>query len=61
MTRAAVCLTLAGRRLIEKIFPGHVAAIVAELDAMTPAEQEALGRLCRKLGRREGQAERHPA
>ncbi len=47
-----VHLTPAGRKLIEAIFPGHVRAIVDELGGLTAAEQEELGRLCRKLGKR---------
>lgn len=46
-----VHLTDAGRALVERILPEHVAAITAELSALTPEEQEELGRLCRKLGR----------
>jgi MarR family 2-MHQ and catechol resistance regulon transcriptional repressor len=45
-----VHLTPEGRRLISKVFPGHVRAIVAAFSALTPAEQETLGRLARKLG-----------
>ena len=48
-----VSLTGAGRELISRIFPGHVAAIVKEMSALTPEEQETLGRLSRKLGRQE--------
>jgi MarR family transcriptional regulator, 2-MHQ and catechol-resistance regulon repressor len=47
-----VHLTDPGRALIERLFPDHVAAIVAEFSALTPAEQERLGALCRKLGLR---------
>jgi MarR family 2-MHQ and catechol resistance regulon transcriptional repressor len=43
--------TDAGRELIARIFPGHVAKIVKEMSALTPAEQDELGRLCRKLGK----------
>jgi MarR family transcriptional regulator, 2-MHQ and catechol-resistance regulon repressor len=50
-----VHLTDAGRDLIARIFPGHVAAIVAELAILSPAEQDELGRLCRKLGLRQGE------
>lgn len=39
-----------GRELIERIFPGHVSRIEDSMRALTPAEQEELGRLCRKLG-----------
>lgn len=47
-----VHLTEAGRRLIDEIFPDHVARIVRELGGLTAAEQEELGRLCKKLGKR---------
>jgi len=49
-----VHLTEKGRGFIAEIFPRHVAAIVEEMGALTPSEQEELGRLCRKLGKREG-------
>ena len=42
-----------GRRLITSIFPRHVSAIVKELNSLTKREQEELGRLCRKVGRKE--------
>ena len=45
-----VSLTETGRALIRRLLPGHVAAIVAEFSTLTAEEQEALGRLCRKLG-----------
>jgi len=45
-----VHLTDAGRQLIARVFPGHVYEIVREMGVLTPAEQEELGRLCRKLG-----------
>src|SRR5438045_3354853 len=45
-----VHLTPDGRRLIVKIFPAHVRAIVAAFSALTPAEQDTLGRLAKKLG-----------
>ena len=48
-----VHLTDAGRRLIARLFPVHAARITAEMSALTPAEQDELGRLCRKLGKRE--------
>lgn len=50
---AIVSLTETGTTLIEQIFPGHVAAIVEEMGALTAEEQQMLGRLCRKLGKRE--------
>jgi MarR family 2-MHQ and catechol resistance regulon transcriptional repressor len=43
-------LTPAGRRLIARVFPGHVAAIVREFSALGAGEQVELGRLCKKLG-----------
>jgi MarR family 2-MHQ and catechol resistance regulon transcriptional repressor len=46
-----VHLTDNGRRLVARIFPRHVARVVEEMKVLTPAEQEELGRLCRKLGR----------
>jgi MarR family 2-MHQ and catechol resistance regulon transcriptional repressor len=48
-----VYLTTQGRRMIARLFPRHAAHIAAELSVLTPAEQDELGRLCRKLGRRE--------
>jgi MarR family transcriptional regulator, 2-MHQ and catechol-resistance regulon repressor len=47
-------LTDAGKDLIASIFPQQVAAIVAEMEALTDEEQEILGRLCRKVGRKDG-------
>jgi MarR family transcriptional regulator, 2-MHQ and catechol-resistance regulon repressor len=43
-------LTAQGKELIESIFPHHAAAIAAEMNVLTPAEQRELGRLLRKLG-----------
>jgi len=43
-------LTSSGTELIEQVLPLHVAAIVAEMSVLTPAEQATLGELCRKLG-----------
>ncbi|HET8649031.1 MAG TPA: MarR family transcriptional regulator, partial [Gemmatimonadales bacterium] len=48
-----VHLTEAGHDLIERIFPGHADAIVAELAVLTADEQRQLGQLCRRLGKRE--------
>lgn len=44
-----VSLTDEGRRLIEIVFPRHREAVVGEMGALTPEEQQELGRLCRKL------------
>jgi MarR family transcriptional regulator, 2-MHQ and catechol-resistance regulon repressor len=46
-----VDLTKVGRRLIEKVFPVHARAVAQAMETLTVAEQEELGRLCRKLGR----------
>jgi MarR family 2-MHQ and catechol resistance regulon transcriptional repressor len=45
-----VHLTAAGRRKIERVFPEHSANIAQAFSPLTAAEQEELGRLCRKLG-----------
>jgi len=49
-------ITPAGRKLIAKIFPNHVRQIVEIMGRLTLAEQEELGRLCRKLGKGEASA-----
>ncbi len=48
-----VCLTEKGKQLISQIFPTHVAAVVNQMSVLTADEQEELGRLCRRLGKRE--------
>jgi MarR family 2-MHQ and catechol resistance regulon transcriptional repressor len=53
-----VCITACGRELIAGMFADHVAGIVAEMGALTADEQEALARLCRKLGLREGEKDK---
>ncbi len=45
-----VQLTVAGRRLIRSLFPRHAANVAAAFAALTPAEQETLGKLTKKLG-----------
>lgn len=45
-----VSLTQEGRALIERIMPQHVEDIRAALAALSPDEQETLGKLCKKLG-----------
>ena len=50
-----VSLTEKGCQLISEVLPQHIQAIVEEMSILTPEEQETLGRLCRKLGRREKQ------
>lgn len=51
-----VHLTKEGRQRINKIFPKHVEALVEEMRALTSAEQETLGRLCKKLGKGSAEA-----
>jgi MarR family 2-MHQ and catechol resistance regulon transcriptional repressor len=48
-----VSITGKGRMLIDGMLVTHVAGIVTEMSILTIAEQEELGRLCRKLGLRE--------
>ena len=43
-------LTTKGERLIEEVFPVHLANIVAAFESLSVAEQETLRKLCRKLG-----------
>ena len=49
--RITISLTEKGSQLIGQLLPGHVAAITAEMSALSPQEQESLGALCRKLGK----------
>lgn len=45
-----VHLTPAGTKLIAKVFPQRVASVKEEMNRLSPAEQDELGRLCRILG-----------
>lgn len=45
-----VHLTDKGYHLINKIFPPHAAVIAEDFGVLTAAEQDMLGRLCKKLG-----------
>lgn len=54
--RVEVSLTPEGRDLIEDVFPRHAGRIADLMGALEPEEQEQLGGLCRKLGRRAGAA-----
>ncbi|MGD8521365.1 MAG: MarR family transcriptional regulator, partial [Desulfobacterales bacterium] len=45
-----VHLTDKGIKLISKIFPPHATKISDEMSVLNVAEQETLGRLCKKLG-----------
>jgi MarR family 2-MHQ and catechol resistance regulon transcriptional repressor len=46
-----VHLTEAGSGKVEAVLPGHIAALVDEFKVLSASEQEALGELCKKLGR----------
>jgi MarR family 2-MHQ and catechol resistance regulon transcriptional repressor len=46
----AVSLTPEGKRLVEALFPAHVARIVELYSVLTPEEQDDLGALCKTLG-----------
>jgi MarR family 2-MHQ and catechol resistance regulon transcriptional repressor len=52
--KMTLTLTSRGRALIRGIFPSHVDAIVQEFAVLTPGEQVALDRLCKKLGLQTG-------
>jgi MarR family transcriptional regulator, 2-MHQ and catechol-resistance regulon repressor len=45
-----VSLTTQGRRLIQRVFPGHARRVADLMAALSADEQEQLGRLCKKLG-----------
>ena len=49
--RVVVSLTPTGHDLIVAILPAHVAAIADVMSSLTSDEQQALGQLCRKLGK----------
>jgi MarR family transcriptional regulator, 2-MHQ and catechol-resistance regulon repressor len=44
-------LTPRGRALIARVFPKHADAVVKAMSALEPREQDALRRICRKLGK----------
>ncbi|MBE3602035.1 MarR family transcriptional regulator [bacterium] len=46
-----VSLTPKGKNLIGRVFPAHAGRIADAMGALDAAEQDELGRLCRKLGR----------
>jgi MarR family 2-MHQ and catechol resistance regulon transcriptional repressor len=46
----SIHLTPAGKKAIASIFPPHAGRIVKEMNILSGAEQETLGKLCRKLG-----------
>ncbi|MCB9149489.1 MAG: winged helix-turn-helix transcriptional regulator [Caldilineaceae bacterium] len=45
-----VSLTPAGQQLIHDYFPEHVKIVLEEIGVLSPAEQEKLQHLCKKLG-----------
>jgi MarR family 2-MHQ and catechol resistance regulon transcriptional repressor len=49
--RVLVELTAAGTRAIQRAFQKHARSVVKELSTLSAAEQEQLGRLCKRLGR----------
>ncbi len=50
--QSIVSLTPKGRRLVSRIFPDQLAAIMNDFAVLTATEQTLLGTLCKKLGRR---------
>jgi len=52
--RIDISLTAEGAALIENMFPDHVAGVVETMEALSPAEQQQLAALCRKLGKSVG-------
>jgi MarR family 2-MHQ and catechol resistance regulon transcriptional repressor len=49
----SVAITRKGAALLTSIFPKHAARIVEEMSVLSGAEQDALGKLCRKVGLQE--------
>jgi MarR family 2-MHQ and catechol resistance regulon transcriptional repressor len=49
--RVRIELTPAGRRAIHRAFQRHARRVAKELSALSAADQEQLGRLCKRLGR----------
>jgi MarR family 2-MHQ and catechol resistance regulon transcriptional repressor len=47
----SVAITEKGRKLMGRVFPVHLERIVALMNRLSPAQQDELGRLCRKLGK----------
>jgi MarR family transcriptional regulator, 2-MHQ and catechol-resistance regulon repressor len=47
----SVAITEKGRRLMARVFPVHLERIVELMNRLSPAQQDELGRLCRKLGK----------
>lgn len=53
-------LTAAGRREIERVFPGHARDVAEAFGVLTASEQRRLAGLCRKLGRALAERLEHP-
>ena len=47
----SVVITEKGRKLMARVFPVHLERIVELMSRLSPAQQDELGRLCRKLGK----------
>lgn len=47
-----VTLTAKGRRLIERVFPIHASIVAQDFGVLSAEQQEQLGALCKRLGRR---------
>ncbi len=48
----SVHLTAEGKKLIEQIFPDHVKRITSEFAVLSPEEQEVIGKISKKLGKK---------
>lgn len=46
-----VHLTEAGKKKVEAVLPGHIAALVDEFSVLSASEQQTLAALCKKLGK----------
>jgi len=46
-----VHLTEAGKKKIDAMLPGHIAALVDEFSVLSASEQQTLAELCKKLGK----------
>jgi hypothetical protein len=44
-------LTEGGKKKIDTVLPGHVAALVDEFSVLSANEQQTLAALCKKLGK----------
>ena len=47
----SVVITEKGRKLMARVFPVHLERIVELMNRLSPAQQDELARLCRKLGK----------